>query len=388
MVGPEFGTTHVVYYLLKRGAKEEDEQISESPTVEACFVDEYTAPIAGAVSLLADHRITVPIVDDSGRPRGQGTFDQIVLRPDGMELVAAGSNARVACSSDGTLLWGHNDHADTVALTADGERCLFASGNKVAICDSATGKLLGECELKDQPTRGRTDPMFEQCMIEAGTVQFTVDGKLALAGTRVQSRDNKDRELRERDFRVRIYATARGNETRRFPSTHTAPITCLALSPDGKKLLTGSQDHTVRLWDIARATELRVYRSRAPVHGLCWSADGLRFAAASGEIDHKLWDELQRKKAPIDASRIDCAVRVWDATSGDELCRLGDLPWIPERIALSSDGRVVAAENRIWEVDTGQLRFYVPGSGSPAGFTPDDRRLITVGQGVSFWRLP
>jgi len=51
---------------------------------------------------------------------------------------------------------------------------------------------------------------------------------------------------------VTIWETASGAEVLQL-SGHTAPINCVAVSPDGKHLATGSDDTTVILWDLAAA---------------------------------------------------------------------------------------------------------------------------------------
>jgi WD40 repeat protein len=41
---------------------------------------------------------------------------------------------------------------------------------------------------------------------------------------------------------------------------HTGPVTCVAFSPDSRYALSGSEDGTVRLWEVATACELRCFR--------------------------------------------------------------------------------------------------------------------------------
>ncbi|MFF0204686.1 protein kinase [Streptomyces sp. NPDC005017] len=76
-------------------------------------------------------------------------------------------------------------------------------------------------------------------------------------------------------------------EVRAGPDT----ITCLALTPDGTLLLTGSLDHTVRLWD-ARTGRLvcPLEGNTTPVFSVALSADGCHAASCDNEGTVLCWD--------------------------------------------------------------------------------------------------
>ncbi len=43
---------------------------------------------------------------------------------------------------------------------------------------------------------------------------------------------------------------------------HTEPVSCVALTPDGRRALSGSWDNTLLLWDLDTGDCLAVYQSR------------------------------------------------------------------------------------------------------------------------------
>src|SRR5262249_36610921 len=55
---------------------------------------------------------------------------------------------------------------------------------------------------------------------------------------------------------------------------HDKPVTCLAFSPSGKVLASGSEDQTVLLWDVATGMQLRSLATGGIVRNVAFAADG------------------------------------------------------------------------------------------------------------------
>lgn len=94
---------------------------------------------------------------------------------------------------------------------------------------------------------------------------------------------------------IRVW-TLQGSKARIRMSlkAHTAMVTSVSFSPDGKLLASGSKDKTCQLWSIGKGREghaLRVLEGQSyPVTSVGFSPDGLILATGSEDNTCRLWD--------------------------------------------------------------------------------------------------
>jgi WD40 repeat protein len=78
-------------------------------------------------------------------------------------------------------------------------------------------------------------------------------------------------------------------------SGHTSAVTVVAFSPDRQSVATGSEDKTIRIWDLATGTEQRVLSGHTGrVTSLAFSPDGQQLASTSFDGTVRLWGPRQR----------------------------------------------------------------------------------------------
>jgi hypothetical protein len=161
----------------------------------------------------------------------------------------------------------------------------------------------------------------------------------------------------------------------------------VAFSTDGKRILTGADDKTVRLWDLETGRCLLVLEGHtAEIWGVTWSADQRR--ALSGSDDHtaRLWDletgrclhvlkghrgyvkslVFSRDQRRALSGAYDKTIRAWDLETGKCLQVLEghtDCIW---DFAWSADQRRVlsASEDstvRLWDLETGRCLLVLEG---------------------------
>ncbi len=152
---------------------------------------------------------------------------------------------------------------------------------------------------------------------------------------------------------------------------HSGWVTSVAFSPDGRRLVSGSWDRTVKSWDTSTGEQLTTLGSKKKeIQALAFSRDG-RFLAAENSSDN---------------------TALLDSTTGQEIRALAtDKPlgtlgsdWVYS-IAFSPDDRWLASgiddkTVRIWDVKTGQKVRDLIGLRRPViyiAFSPDGRLLAT-----------
>jgi WD40 repeat protein len=161
---------------------------------------------------------------------------------------------------------------------------------------------------------------------------------------------------------------------------HTGWVTGVAFTADGKRLVSGSWDQTIKMWDVPSGTEVStVGKKGKEVQAVAFSRDG-RWLAAENSSDN---------------------VTLWDATTGtqirilptDKRLRGVGNNWVYS-IAFSPDGRLLASAVddrtvRLWDVKTGEVvrdltanrRSVIYMAFSPDGrllASGDDEKSITI----------
>ena len=158
---------------------------------------------------------------------------------------------------------------------------------------------------------------------------------------------------------------------------YTGNTNCMAISPDGTCLATGSSDKTIYLWDTITGSELlRLVGHTHPITCLLFSPEGDRIVSGS----------------------IDTTIRYWDSKTGNELARLTKHKHEINHLTFSPGGdRLASCEYlgntiRLWDGVTGgelgQIRGHKSRISSLA-FSPDGNIIVSGSWNgtIRFWNL-
>ena len=133
---------------------------------------------------------------------------------------------------------------------------------------------------------------------------------------------------------------------RRFRG-HTNEVLAVAISPDGRRGLSGGGDTVVRLWDLEGGDTIREFRGHTEwIFSVAFSPDGRQaYSASGGFFDHGWQDGT------------DSAIRVWNLETGQEVRKLEGHKGIVWSVAFSPDGRHVLSGGHdmgpiLWDAQT------------------------------------
>jgi WD40 repeat protein len=157
---------------------------------------------------------------------------------------------------------GHDSYVYGVAFSPDGRQVASGSADKtVLVHDRATGQKVREIT-------GQT--------AETYYVAFSHDGRFVFSCG---------------DTAAHMWEIATGRQARKFDAGgNSGYVKGLALSPDGRHLLTGHEDKLVRLWDVATGKELQRFEGHtAAVNCVAFSSDGARALSGGQDNTVRLW---------------------------------------------------------------------------------------------------
>jgi WD40 repeat protein len=81
---------------------------------------------------------------------------------------------------------------------------------------------------------------------------------------------------------------------------HDDSVNSAAFSPDGSRIVTASDDHTARIWNVATAKEIAILRGHDDsVNSAAFSPDGSRIVTASDDHTARIWDAATAKEIAV-----------------------------------------------------------------------------------------
>jgi WD40 repeat protein len=356
------------------------------------------------------------------------SVNAIAVSPDGKYIASASNDYTVQVRElkTGNLIssMSHYDLVNTVAFSPDSKYVISGSYDwAVNVWDAQTGELISGLFHENSVNAvtisldgkyvgsGSSDGTARVWELETGeefaqnqygsngiakTVAFSPDGKYFASG----GCDLFDEEGYCMQGAVHVMVVATGTEI--FVGEHDTQVNTLAFSPDSKYLVTGSDDHTARIWQIETRQEIVRKTHDNRVNAVAFSPDGRAVVSGSSDGTAQVWeaatgfmisslaheDDVYAVAFSPDGKYVitggyDRTARVWEIPRGIEVARMTHDDWV-NAVAFSPDGRYWISGSadrtvRVWEIleKKDVVRFTHNASVSVVAFSPNGKYGIS-----------
>ena len=205
------------------------------------------------------------------RPRMEGSpgMSGVMFSADGKLLVSSSERepaAKIFRVDDGQLyqrLRGHTSAITYMALSPDGTVLLTSQADRTAKLWKVMSQEVESIRYAGKPVSVDFSPK---------TALDSVGGRYILIGS-----ENKYVWMQD----------LQGNDINSFKQANQG-----IFSPDGKSILTGSQDGTTQVWDIASKKSVTIPHTEAIVTTLAYAPNGKSFAIGSNDGQVIYWDSV------------------------------------------------------------------------------------------------
>jgi len=187
---------------------------------------------------------------------------------------------------------------------------------------------------------------------------------------------------------------------------HSGSVSCCSWSPDGRLILSASDDHTLKLWDPKTGRCIRTLSGHSDVVNSCaWSPDGQQILSASADETLKLWDpstgDCIRTLSGHSSSVNSCAwssdgrqilsasedetLKLWDPSTSHCIRTFSGHSSSVNSCAWSPDGRQILSASddktlKLWDPNTGDCIRTLSGhsdSANSCAWSPDGRQILS-----------
>jgi WD40 repeat protein/serine/threonine protein kinase/pSer/pThr/pTyr-binding forkhead associated (FHA) protein len=364
----------------------------------------------------------------------QGSVRSVVFSPDGRFFLSGGDDQQLKLWEVKTgrclrTLEGHESIIQAIALSSDGQHALSADTSTLnwwAIYSADEPDLaplrLSQMQLSE-PGMG-SDRLYEQELSQAQAALERSDAVTAVQHIRqARAQLGYNRGLEAVQTWLNLY-TALPRQTLKDSwepmifERYTAALRAVAFNPDGRSVLAGSTDSTLKLWDIATSRCLLSFEGhKGGVAAVTFSPVGRSALSGSADATLKLWDVLTAEclrtlvghTAGVSSvafsptgryalsGSADATLRLWEIATGRCLQTLKGHQDGVMAVAFSSDGRSVMSASadktlKHWNIATGECLSTFEGHIAAVyavGLSADGRYVVSGGadQTLKLWTI-